>query len=151
MPIDHMKRSDAGETPFLAACRGGYLEIARSLLECEDMDPNAKANNGQSALWCACHKGREQLLQWFLDTLKTGFLDWETAADGLEGFTPKRVVTCADACKAAAHLGCVPIVKEGIRRQRAARRATDGRLAVPPDNSTASTDVNLLKNCYLNS
>jgi len=120
-PIDAMRRSDAGETPLLAACRGGHLAIARLLLAREDVDPDARANDGRSALWCACHAGHAALLRWFLDNLKTGYVDWETAAQGLEGFDPPRTVGCAAAARARGHLDVVPLVEEGVRRQRAAR------------------------------
>ena len=120
-PIDIMKRSDAGETPFLAACRIGHVRIAELLLAQPDMDPNARANDGRTALWCACIKGHRALLQWLLDTQEIGAVDWETCADGLEGFDPKRTISCIGACRAAMQRGAIPIIEEGIRRQRTKR------------------------------
>ena len=120
-PMDIMKRSDAGETPFLAACRIGHVRIAQLLLQQPDMDPNARANDGRTALWCACIKGHRELLQWLLDSQEIGFVDWETCADGLEGFDPKRTISCIGACKAAMRRDAIPIIEEGVRRQRTLR------------------------------
>ncbi|KAJ1445113.1 ankyrin repeat protein, partial [Pelagophyceae sp. CCMP2097] len=58
--------SDAGETPFLAACRGGFVEVARKLFHA-GADVNAKALDGRSAVWCASSSGQTGVLQWLLD------------------------------------------------------------------------------------
>ena len=116
-----MKTSDAGETPFLAACRIGHVKIAQLLMQQPEMDPNVRANDGRSPIWCACIKGHVGLLQWLLDTQEVGVVDWESAANGLEGFEPPRKIDCIGACKAAMNRKAIPLVEEGIRRQRSKR------------------------------
>ena len=128
--LDVNQRSDGGETPFLAACRGDHLGVVKVLLETgpkaspllEDLDPNQKANDGRSALWCAAHKGHVRTLKWLLENCGVGRLDWEAAADGLEGFDPPRKVTCLQAAKAMARGDDVlKIVKQGVSKQRRQR------------------------------
>ena len=120
-PIDIMKTSDAGETPFLAACRIGHVKIAQLLMAQPDMDPNRRANDGRSPIWCACIKGHVGLLQWLLDSQEIGVIDWESAANGLEGFDPPRKITCIGACRAAMNYAAIPLVEEGVKRQRTKR------------------------------
>ena len=65
---------------MLAAIQGHESIIAR-LLECEDIDVNAKDENGKSALRCAAYKGDELVVA---RLLKCANIDVD--AQGKDGF-----------------------------------------------------------------
>ena len=124
--LDVNQRSDGGETPFLAACRGDHLGVVKVLLDpanrlCEDLDPNQRANDGRSPLWCAAHRGHVRTLRWLLESQSVGRLDWETSADGLEGFEPPRKVSALQAAKAMKRDEAMKVVKRGVAKQRKQR------------------------------
>lgn len=136
-PIDVNLRNDAGETPFLAACRGGHLGIVKALMAHGDIDPNLTAADGRSGIWCACHNGHLSVLNWLLASQEPGVIDWETKAIGLKGYDPPRRTTCIEVARVCGHLEAIPIVEEGIQRFKTKRaktrlkRATDAsRVAV---------------------
>lgn len=121
-PIDINLCSDAMETPFLAACRGGYLDIVKALLEVADatINPNQKASDGRSALWEASKNGHVKVLKYFLDELPMEFIDWETTTPGIS----ERGTTCIDIARIRGHLAVIPILETGRRRARE-KRARD--------------------------
>ena len=50
-------RTVSGKTALFAAARGGCREIVEILAKRADADPNARANDGRTALWTACYHG----------------------------------------------------------------------------------------------
>ena len=50
-------RTASGKTALFAAARGGCREIVEILAKRADADPNARANDGRTALWTACYHG----------------------------------------------------------------------------------------------
>lgn len=116
-PIDVNLRSDAGETPFLAACRGGHLDIVQLLVEHGGVEMNLKAADGRSGLWCASHNGHFELLSWLLDTQEN--LDWATEARGLK--TGGGTTSCCQVARVEGHTSVIPLIQEGIELQRKRR------------------------------
>lgn len=114
--IDANLRNDAGETPLLAACRGGHVDIVRLLMKREDVDPNLRAADGTSPLWWACHNGHVDVVRWFLDEAEPGAIDWGTRALGLRGLDPPRTTSCIEVARLRGHLACIPLVEEGTAR-----------------------------------
>lgn len=55
-----------GDTPLIAACENGHLDVARALLEL-GADVDAADVNGATALWVATHKGSTELTALLLD------------------------------------------------------------------------------------
>lgn len=138
-PIDVNLRNDAGETPFLAACRGGHLGIVKALMAHGDVDPNLKTADGRSGLWCACHNGHLNVLNWLLASQKPGVIDWETRAIGLKGYDPPRTTTCIEVARVCGHLEVIPIVEEGIQRFK--RKRAKERLKRAADASFVTVRI----------
>ena len=57
---------DYGWTPLMKAAEMGYLEMAKSMLECSDVDINAKEKGGETALDKAKDKEHLEIIELFL-------------------------------------------------------------------------------------